>query len=84
MGRPSQRVSEGGWFKQRIREITQRAKGVSLKTTIAELTAYMRGWRGYFELCETPRVLGQTLIGVGDWMASEDGEPRLPAAPDSN
>jgi RNA-directed DNA polymerase len=44
-------------FKQRIREITRRAKGVSLKTTMAELAAYMRGWRGYFGFCETPRVL---------------------------
>jgi len=32
-------------FKHRIREITRRAKGVSLKTTIAELASYMRGWR---------------------------------------
>ena len=44
-------------FKQRIREITRRAKGVSLETTMAELAAYMRGWRGYFGFCETPQVL---------------------------
>jgi len=44
-------------FKQRIREITRRAKGVSLETTIAELAPYMRGWRGYFGFCETPEVL---------------------------
>src|SRR5664279_1588281 len=44
-------------FKQRIREITLRAKGVSLKTTIAELASYMRGWRSYFGYCETPEVL---------------------------
>jgi RNA-directed DNA polymerase len=31
-------------FKRRIREITRRAKGVSIKTTIAELASYMRGW----------------------------------------
>jgi Group II intron, maturase-specific domain len=29
-------------FKQRIREITRRAKGVSLETTIAELAPYIR------------------------------------------
>jgi RNA-directed DNA polymerase len=34
-------------FKRRIREITRRAKGVSI----------MRGWRGYFGFCETPEVL---------------------------
>jgi RNA-directed DNA polymerase len=44
-------------FKQRIREITRRAKGVSMKTTIDELAPYMRGWRGYFGYCETPEVL---------------------------
>src|SRR6266852_666245 len=44
-------------FKRRIREITRRAKGVSIKTTIAELASNMRGWRGYFGFCETPEVL---------------------------
>jgi RNA-directed DNA polymerase len=31
-------------FKHRIREVTLRAKGVSLETTIAELALYLRGW----------------------------------------
>ena len=44
-------------FKQRIREITRRAKGVSIKTTMDELAPFMRGWRGYFGYCETPDVL---------------------------
>jgi RNA-directed DNA polymerase len=44
-------------FKLRIREITRRAKGVSIKTTMEELATYMRGWRGYFGFCETPEVL---------------------------
>jgi RNA-directed DNA polymerase len=44
-------------FKQRIREITRRAKGVSMKATMEELASYMRGWRGYFGFCETPEVL---------------------------
>jgi RNA-directed DNA polymerase len=44
-------------FKRRIREITRRAKGVSIQTTIEELARYMRGWRGYFGFCETPDVL---------------------------
>src|ERR1700730_5975653 len=46
-----------GRFKRRIREITRRAKGVSIETTMEELTPYMRGWRSYFGFCETPRVL---------------------------
>ena len=44
-------------FKQRIREITRRAKGVSMEATMDELAPYMRGWRGYFGFCETPSVL---------------------------
>jgi RNA-directed DNA polymerase len=44
-------------FKQRVREITRRAKGVSIETTMAELAPYMRGWRSYFGFCETPVVL---------------------------
>jgi len=44
-------------FKRRIREITRRAKGVSIQTTIEELARYMRGWRSYFGFCETPEVL---------------------------
>jgi RNA-directed DNA polymerase len=43
--------------KRRIREITRRAKGVSMNTTIEELAPYMRGWRAYFGFCETPEVL---------------------------
>src|ERR1017187_4952013 len=51
-------------FKRRIREITGRAKGVSMKTTMEELATYMRGWRGYFGFCETPEV----LIALTRWL----------------
>ena len=44
-------------FKARVRDITRRAKGVSIETTIAELAPYMRGWRNYFGFCETPEAL---------------------------
>jgi RNA-directed DNA polymerase len=44
-------------FKQRIREITRRAKSVSMTTTMEELAPYMRGWLSYFGFCETPEVL---------------------------
>ena len=46
-------------FRRRIREITRRAKGVSIEATMAELAPYMRGWRSYFGFCETPYVLIQ-------------------------
>ena len=51
-------------FKKRIREITRRAKSVSLEATMAELVPYLRGWRGYFGFCETPEV----LIGLIRWV----------------
>jgi RNA-directed DNA polymerase len=44
-------------FKARVREVTRRAKGVSIETTIEELAPYMRGWRSYFGFCETPDAL---------------------------
>ena len=51
-------------FKQRVREITRRAKGVSIETTMEELAPYLRGWRSYFGFCETPEV----LIGLTRWV----------------
>jgi RNA-directed DNA polymerase len=51
-------------FNQRIREITRRAKSVSLETTMEELAPYMRGWRSYFGFCETPEV----LISLTRWV----------------
>src|SRR6202048_610543 len=44
-------------FKDRIREITCRTRGISLQQMIADLTPYLIGWRGYFGFCQTPRVL---------------------------
>ena len=44
-------------FKDRIREITRQAKGMSMESTVAQLARYMVGWRGYFGFCETPEVL---------------------------
>jgi len=51
-------------FKDRIREITRQAKGVSIETTVKRLATYMVGWRGYFGFCETPEV----LIGLVRWV----------------
>src|SRR5713101_4526899 len=51
-------------FKARVREITRRAKGVSIETTIAELAPYMRGWRNYFGFCETP----EALVNLTRWV----------------
>src|SRR5580704_10774236 len=51
-------------FKRRIREITRRAKSVSLETTMEVLAPYLRGWRSYFGFCETPEV----LLSLARWV----------------
>jgi RNA-directed DNA polymerase len=51
-------------FKDKIREITRQAKGISIETTVRRLATYMVGWRGYFGFCETPEV----LIGLVRWV----------------
>src|SRR5207237_1577558 len=35
-------------FKERVRELTRRHRGVSLEKMIADLTPFVRGWAGYF------------------------------------
>ena len=44
-------------FKQRVRELTRRTRGVKVETMVAQLSRYLRGWRGYFGFCQTPSVL---------------------------
>jgi RNA-directed DNA polymerase len=44
-------------FKQRVRELTRRTRGVKLETMVAQLSRYLTGWRGYFGFCQTPSVL---------------------------
>jgi RNA-directed DNA polymerase len=44
-------------FKQRVRELTRRTRGVSVETMVAQLGRYLTGWRGYFGFCQTPSVL---------------------------
>jgi RNA-directed DNA polymerase len=44
-------------FKERIRELTCRTRGISMEQRAKELSAYLRGWRGYFGFCQTPSVL---------------------------
>lgn len=44
-------------FKERVRELTKRTRGVSLENMVKDLTMYLRGWHGYFGFCQTPRVL---------------------------
>jgi RNA-directed DNA polymerase len=63
-------------FKQRIRDITRRAKGVSITATMEELALYMRGWRNYFGFCETPEV----LVGQPDHLVRQQFQRPMGAA----
>jgi len=44
-------------FKQRVRKLTRRTRGVSVETMVKQLGRYLTGWRGYFGFCQTPSVL---------------------------
>ncbi len=51
-------------FKQRVRELTGRTRGVSLEERVRELASYLRGWRSYFGFCQTPWV----LVNLDSWI----------------
>jgi len=44
-------------FKAKVRTLTRRHKGQSLRQIVELLGEYLRGWRGYFGFCQTPSVL---------------------------
>lgn len=50
------RVAGKSWvrFKEKVRNLTQRSRGCSLKAMISRLNVYLIGWRGYFRLAELP------------------------------
>jgi RNA-directed DNA polymerase len=50
-------------FKERVRELTSRTRGVSIERMAEELARYLKGWLGYFGKCQTPSV----LQGLEEW-----------------
>src|SRR5215467_4157110 len=50
-------------FKERVRDLTRRTRGVSIERMAEELTPYLQGWKGYFGRCQTPSV----LQGLEEW-----------------
>lgn len=58
-GSPKRRIAPKAVarFKERVRELTSRTRGVSIERMAEELAQYLRGWIGYFGKCETPSVL---------------------------
>jgi RNA-directed DNA polymerase len=50
-------------FKEKVRELTGRTRGVKVEEMAEELGRYLRGWIGYFGHCQTPSV----LQGLEEW-----------------
>lgn len=44
-------------FRERIKEVTRRTRGVKIEEMIRSLSRYLNGWRAYYSYCETPTVL---------------------------
>src|SRR6201998_367622 len=51
-------------FKHRIRELTGRNGGRSMKDVVERLRPYVLGWKAYFRLAQTPRV----WLDLDKWM----------------
>lgn len=51
-------------FKAKVRMLTRRHKGRSLRQIVEPLSEYLRGWRGYFGHCQTPSV----LAALDEWI----------------
>jgi RNA-directed DNA polymerase len=51
-------------FKERIRQITSRNGGRSIAQVSEELRTYLRGWKQYFSLAETPRIFEALDEGI--------------------
>jgi group II intron reverse transcriptase/maturase len=43
-------------MKGRVRELTSRVAGKSLAQVCAQLSVYLRGWKNYFRIAETPSI----------------------------
>jgi len=51
-------------FKAKVRILTNRHQGRSLRQIVLALSEYLRGWRGYFGHCQTPSV----LAALDEWI----------------
>lgn len=51
-------------YKQRIRQLTRRSGGRSLPEVVERLRTYMPGWKGYFQLAQTPQVFRE----LDEWL----------------
>lgn len=46
-------------MKERVRQITRRTRGRSVKQVVADLRDYLPGWKAYFSLSEAQGVFGE-------------------------
>ncbi len=51
-------------FKERVRSITGRSRGISMRRMIGELRQYLRGWMGYFALAATKGI----FASLDEWI----------------
>jgi RNA-directed DNA polymerase len=51
-------------LRQRLRELTRRGRGRSLGEIAKDLKDYVPGWKAYFRLAQTPRV----MQGLDEWL----------------
>jgi group II intron reverse transcriptase/maturase len=47
-------------MRLRVRKLTRRNSGRNLADVVDRLGGYLRGWRGYFKLAQTPRIFADT------------------------
>ena len=51
-------------FKERVREITRRIRGISMEQMVKELAQYENGWLVYYGFCQTPSV----FVELNSWV----------------
>jgi RNA-directed DNA polymerase len=51
-------------LRERIRQLTRRTRGRSLEQIAADLRGYVPGWKAYFRLAQTPRVMRE----LDEWL----------------
>ena len=51
-------------LRQRIRELTRRTRGRSLEQIAEDLRGYVPGWKAYFRLAQTPKVMRE----MDEWL----------------
>ena len=51
-------------LRERIRGLTRRTRGRSLEQIAEDLRGYVPGWKAYFRLAQTPKV----MRGLDEWL----------------